>query len=128
MNRVVFSPNGRYALTGGYGLKLWDLRTGKLVRVLAKARRKEYWYPQMVFSPNGKLILTGGKGPVGLWETATGKRVRWLIGKGVRYPTMSVAFGPGARLAATAGDGGIIKIWDVAKGKELKTLSPHNED
>jgi WD40 repeat protein len=43
-------------------------------------------------------------------------------------PSLNVAFSPDGRLLATGGDENTVKVWDVATGRELRTLRGHSGD
>ncbi len=41
---------------------------------------------------------------------------------------MSVAFAPDGRMLASGSNDSTIKLWDVASGREVRTLSGHTSD
>lgn len=129
IRRVIASPDGNLvaSVADDMQCKLWDAKTGKLVRQFTD--HKEMTpnnYPSMLyavaFSADGKLLATGDKvGHIAVWETASGKKIgtmeapvmytwdprarRHSIG-GIR----SVAFSHNGKLLAA---GGIGKIGNV---------------
>lgn len=58
---VVFSPDGRLALSGSDDatLRLWDLGTGRELRRFSGHALK---VTSVAFSPDGRLILSGNEG------------------------------------------------------------------
>jgi hypothetical protein len=85
-NATAFSPDGTLlAVHGGYGeLRLWDLRTGKLVRQLRRpAPTGAGAYKFVTFSPDGTLLATGGHtcDTLDVWSVTTGKCVCALPSK-----------------------------------------------
>ena len=88
---AAFSPDGRYALTGGgSGARLWDAATAKPI---GPAMSQEGGVETAAFSPDGRTILTTRSLKVQLWDMATAKSVGAPLaqGGGVR----SVAFDGG---------------------------------
>ena len=90
----------------------------------------------MTFSPNGKLLASGGcDGDIKIWDIAAGK-VKTVL-KGHEWAVSSVAFSPDGKLLASVGGAGIgdeeweeppnpfceVKVWDVAAGRVLASLS-----
>lgn len=77
---------------------------------------------EVAASSDGKTIATTGtKGPVHLWNAQSGKRLRSLAHEAhVRI----LCFSPQGTLLATStgsgeGNGGTVRVWNVASGKEL---------
>jgi parallel beta-helix repeat protein len=103
-----------------------------------------WWVLSVAFSPDGRLLASGScgqrnsiggciQGEIKLWDVASGSLVRTLTGHtGV---VLSVAFSPDGRLLASGSCGqrnsiggciqGEIKLWDVASGSLVRTLTGH---
>jgi RNA polymerase sigma factor (sigma-70 family) len=126
---VAFSPDGKTLATvsGLYDkpgeLILWDAVTGK-----EKARAREpKGIRSVAFSPDGKLIATADyyDNHVRLRDPETGT-VRTVLDQG--SPNNAVAFSPDGKLLAV----GLlqdksVKLWDVAGGREVRTLRGHTD-
>ncbi|MFD0417795.1 WD40 repeat domain-containing protein, partial [Streptomyces sp. NPDC127108] len=64
----------------------------------------------VVFSANGRMLATSDNDiSVRLWDTATGKLRRTLIGQG-----NAVVFSPDGRTLATSSRDGKVRLWDGA--------------
>jgi RNA polymerase sigma factor (sigma-70 family) len=96
----------------------------------------------VAFSPDAKTILSASGWPWGdrtirLWDVASGAEIRRFLpatedpGPGTHGPrevpgeVRGVAFTPDGRQALSGSTGGIIQLWDVATGKEVRRLSGH---
>jgi WD40 repeat protein len=129
---VAFSPDGRLLASGSWDdtIKLWDVATGSLVRSLSGHTD---WVMSVAFSPDGRLLASGSwDDTIKLWDVATGSLVRSLSGH--TGAVNSVAFSPDGRLLASGSCGkaeglycvqGEIKLWEVASGREVRSLSGH---
>jgi WD40 repeat protein len=129
---LALSPDGRFAVTGGYRdglLKWWDRKTGLLIRSVAAHNGV---ITEVAFDGGGTKLLSGGvDGFVRLWDAATGQRLLEF-----RASTGSVecaAFSPRGDVIATCAindqSGGVvshpIKLWDARTGLPLRTLGGH---
>jgi WD40 repeat protein len=124
---LAISPDGRLAVSGGgfpegdRSVRLWNLRTGEQVRLLADL-------PSMVegaaFSSDGRRVLCGCQdGIARVWDVAGGEEVARLVGH--RGQIWSVAFAPDGRRALTGGNDGSVRLWDVETGKHLDVFDRH---
>jgi WD40 repeat protein len=129
---VAFSPDGRLLTSGSYKeIKLWDVASGSLVRTLTGHTGN---VSSVAFSPDGRLLASGSRDDtIKLWDVASGSLVRTLSGH--TGDVTSVAFSPDGRLLASGSCSqrnssgyciqGEIKLWDVASGREVRTLTGH---
>lgn len=123
VNSIVFSPDGRYALSGGTDetIKLWEISTGREIRTLRGHSSAVY---SLAISPDGRYAITANDDKTAkLWEISTGREVREL--RGHSGPLSSVAFSPDGRYALTGSDDKTVKLWEVSTGKEVRTLKGH---
>ncbi len=134
---LAYSLDGRWLATAWSRVaSLWDTRTGMLVHRLPADPDAVY---RVAFAPDSRTLATGGRDSVvKLWDVATGQLARTLRGRPsdpLNYPRDAVgalAFShDGTRLAAGIGRPGLLdpgyyqvdKVWDVASGREPRTLT-----
>lgn len=130
ISNVVFSPDGKtLAATGsGTALLFWDVKTGQrrpsgpghLDRVVTLA-----------FSPDGRRLASVAQaGQILLWETTRGESL-WRMAlrpeefERARYWTSEpkLAFSPdGSHLVVQRYSQDVLRLLDVASGKQLRTL------
>jgi WD40 repeat protein/beta-lactamase regulating signal transducer with metallopeptidase domain len=93
----------------------------------------------VVISRDGRRLLTGSGWPQGdksarLWDLNMGKQIRVFraetppvgIGQSEQPNQIeAVAFSPDGKLAISGGVGGVVFLWDVEKGKELRRFHGH---
>lgn len=123
-NTVSFSPDGRYAVSGGDSqtLKLWDITTGEEVRTFIGHTGL---VSSATFSPDGRSILSGSwDQTLMLWDVDTGRVMRTF--KGHLGCVSSVAFSPNGRYALSGSFDKTLVLWDIDTGREVKTLTGHS--
>jgi WD40 repeat protein len=118
---VAFSPDGRWVLSGSEDqtARVWSVATGREVRQLVGHTGR---VRAVAFSPTGRFALTGDE-KLRLWEVASGKQVgAWGA---VQLGVFAVHFLPGGDQALTAGEGfqHEIKVWDLARGKVVRSFN-----
>ena len=124
---VAFSPDGRTLLSDGDLIEIRDVVTGRLVKSFRKNTSPT---SGMALSPDGKTILLGGeKGPE-LWSVESSRLL--LRFPEQPQPVETVAFSPdGKTIAFESQEGrdpfapGIINVWDISTGKELRRMVGH---
>jgi WD40 repeat protein len=62
----------------GAEVKLWDSRTGKLLRTLHDAATRELFVVELLFSPDGRYLVLVCQKTVLIWDTRTWRRIRSL--------------------------------------------------
>jgi WD40 repeat protein len=118
------APDGKTVATtrnqsSGSGVVLWDAATGKELRQLA-----EKGIPA-AFSPDGRLLaLLDGK-DVRLLDVVRGVEVRYVQGDAQR--ATCAAFSPDGKMLATAGEEGVVYVWETATGKQRLRLPGHRD-
>jgi WD40 repeat protein/uncharacterized caspase-like protein len=149
VSSVAFSPDGKVLASGGSKtIKLWEVATGRELRTLTGHLSR---VSSVAFSPDGKVLASGGNGPllsngrgspIRLWEVETGRELRSFKGhleisftppgysgpqtfETLSYYVTSIAFSPDGKVLASGSHGKTIKLWEVATGRELRTLVGH---
>ncbi len=94
---VAFSPDGQTMVSGSFDktLKLWNLKTGKLLRTLTG---HSDFVRAVAISPDGQTIVSGGGGTevntdktIRLWNLKTGKLLDTLQGHSQGISSLAIA-------------------------------------
>ena len=119
---LALSPDGETLLNCTNRLKRWNFSTGEELNDLEIPGGAAL----AVFSPDGKTLLLGeGKPRTSvLREAASGKLLRVLQTRW-EGATDCAAFSPDGSVAATGGGDKVVRLWEVATGKELRQLRQH---
>src|SRR5207249_3465704 len=121
VNSVAVSPDGSLIATAADGVRLYDARTGALLRVIGDAGDRG-----VAFSPDGRILAAAGFHlqdtfstpllPLPIYDVQTGKRVQTLTGH-TEWETYAIAFSPDGKLFASTGADKQILVWELATGK-----------
>lgn len=118
---VIWSPDGRYVVGGGKYVRLWEAKSGRLVRTFSGSG-------DVAFSRDGKKLATAGVSgfemdtDAHLFNVATGKRILTLRdGSEVMAP---IAISPDGKLIATGGEDPHWKIGELPRGEDGYELAP----
>ena len=122
INPVVFSPDGKYILTGSIDgtARLWDVTSGQTLQIFSGESPEFY---NVRFSPDGKTIATVGGQKGRVWDVATGQVLQTLSGHDGEL--FGVAFSPDGTRILTGGFDQTARLWDVATGDEIRVFSGH---
>lgn len=91
----------------------------------------------VTISPDGRTALTGlFDGDIVLWDIATGAEIHRFIGhaSGEYDPTRAavfsgvndLAFSPDGLMAISGADDGVVILWDVSTGEEIRRFEGHS--
>ena len=130
---VTFSPDGRLVATRppiNDFLRFYSVQLGTEVRKIG-GHAPIVW--DVAFSPDGQLVATASAdGKIRLWDASFEKDKERPRGSGTgnvtrilnaqQYAMIEVAFSPNGQLIASVSSGGLVVIWEVASGEEVKRL------
>lgn len=124
---VAFSSDGKHFVSGGKGIRLWDLATSQAIRTLDNDGTIA-----VAFSPDGKYLLCGNvsldlnlfsesKPPaMKIIDVATGKKVKdFKLQKD--FP-ITVAYSPDGKYVLSGGGRGEVHLWDTSFETAVKTV------
>jgi RNA polymerase sigma factor (sigma-70 family) len=123
--QIAFAPDGKTLASAGYDnvVRLWDVATAK-----ETAQLSGHTAPVLAvaFAPDGKTLASGSHdGTARLWDVRTGKETKKLdADSGINIGVSGVSFSPdGKQLAACTTASRVVRVYDVASGKETHALA-----
>jgi WD40 repeat protein len=123
---VAFSADGRSLVSGSIDgvVRVWPLADGKASQRSISAHNGAV--TAALFTPNGGQIASrGGDGTIKIWDSSTGALLRtFQVGK-PPGGSCSLAVSPDGRLIAAGTVNREIKLWSLADGTELRSLTGH---
>jgi WD40 repeat protein len=124
LKNAAFSADlARVAFRGPkHELQVWDIALGKKLCGVEAPNRT------FGLSADGKSLVVGGEeNTIGLWDATTGKLIRNFVGHGGHGRHIAGMDPAGKYLATTSADTdvGLLRLWDMATGKELTGADGH---
>lgn len=119
---VAFSPDGRYAISGGVDqtARIWDLSTGKEVNTL-RGHTKQVW--NVLFLPNNRQVVTASwDGSARIWDIKTGSEIRRLPH---RLDCNGLAVTRDGNFLLTGSDDHNLYLWNLTTGEEVRRFVGH---
>lgn len=124
IHELVFSPDGRYLVSGGNRVIVWDLATGQ-----PAAQGEETGYiSSLSISPDGEMLVSGDFINISLWEMYSNQPSQQLPLGVVSHAYNSagaVAFHPRMHLFFTGHSDGTIRMWNLDGEPVGQPLSGH---
>jgi WD40 repeat protein len=120
-NTLAISPDGRWVACGmwrGSGVKVWEARTGKLVRDLPVTGH----HSRVDFSPDGRWLVTITYQDYGLWRVGTWEPGPVQERAAVRDLAGSAAFSRDGKVLAVSYEPGRVQMIDPVTGQKLALL------
>lgn len=126
LSAVAVAPDGKRALSASDDrtLHLWDLETGREMRVL-KTPAGQITF--LAFMPDGRraVSVSGTEDTIRLWDLESAEEFRPPLTHS--QAVVSLAMTPDGRRAVSASVDGSVKVAEVETGRELHLLAGHTQ-
>ncbi len=124
VTHVTFSADNLWLASQGLGdgIFLWNVATREGTRVATNPSIEMSRGP--AFSDDGRILVFVETGKLVVWDVTTGRRDLW---PGQISFCSSIAISPDARMIATGGVDGLVRLWSTTGGL-TRTLRVHMEE
>jgi WD40 repeat protein len=124
VNAIALSPNGQTLVSASFGtIRIWNLRTGGLVRTLYSVHSKKS-VNTLAVSPDSSIFASGGDdNNVIIWDLKTGGRIRTIPAH--TAAVNAIAFSGDGKTLASGSNDKTVRLWNARTGSRLRTLSGH---
>ncbi len=111
--QFAFSPDGRWLVSTGLGLVLWETASGRRLATLVSALRdQEEPLHTVVFTPDGRWLIAGGLDTkIHVWDLAAAGRQRVGTFTGHLGSLVRLAVSPDGKTLGSGSSTGKIKLW-----------------
>ena len=94
---------------------MWKVDGGSKLRSLVGSRNSQ----KVAFAPDGKALATATGQTVKIWDVASGRELKTLIGH--KSQVFSISYSPTGQYLV-AGSMGLVKVWDAASSQPIYDL------
>jgi WD40 repeat protein len=137
VHSVAVSPDERYVLSGGEGnpdpsqnktLFFWEIDPRQLIAIFAAQNVR---VTSVAFSSDGRLALVGGlnhssmKGDLRVWDSAKRAEIEVFHKKDYEGINCVAFLPPDDKHAVCGGVPGIVRLWNLTTGEQLRSLAGH---
>jgi WD40 repeat protein len=128
---VVYSPDMTVFATGGWDtnpdseskIKIWDLKTGKLVATL-KGHTIGVWC--LAWTPDGKTLISGSNDDsIRTWNTSNWKQIA-VFDEHTDY-VYGIAISPNGRILASASIDNTARLWNLDNNQPISSPLNHTD-
>jgi RNA polymerase sigma factor (sigma-70 family) len=127
VEHIAFSPDCKLlaaSVNQGHAVRLWDLGTGKMVRLVrALPAKGDEDFGALAFAPDGKMLALSTNARILLCDPETGKELGQLHANMVQ-PTQLTFTRDGKEIVAASQLDCLARVWDVRQKRLVRTLGP----